>query len=210
MNSSQVEEIPASFRTVDHYLGSYTFPLLEDMRAEMCSSVEDIHRAPFAEVISFVESDSDGDLFYDVMVDRWRNRFSDRDKEPYRTKPGDIFVLTDAKPETVSDLQRVGRTWTYALVTKIPKKEDEDEDEDNDDDTSTYFEVKISDDYEVNDAKQNSMFVVFLINIITNRRIWKALHMYRNLRIINKVLSSDSLVSNMNKLSIAIVPCGHY
>ena len=205
-----MEEIPESFGTVDHYFRSYIYPLLEDIRAEMCSSMEDIHRAPFAEVISFVESKSDRPLFYDVMVDRWRNRFSDRDKEPYKTMPGDILILTEAKPETVSDLQRVGRTWTFALVTKIPEEEDEDEDEDEDDSTSTYFEVKISKNHEVDDAKQSSMFVVFLINTIANRRIWNALHLFGNMCIISRVLSSDSLVSNVNKLNISIKCCSHY
>ncbi|KAJ9709587.1 hypothetical protein PVL29_001190 [Vitis rotundifolia] len=201
---NQVERIPETFGTAGHYFGSYIFPLLEEIRAEMCSSMEDIHSAPFAEVTSFDESKPYGSLLYDVKVDNWRNRFSDRGKEPYKTLPGDILILTDAKPETVSDLQRVGRTWTFASVTRIP----DDENEDNS--SSTYFKVKISKEYEVNDEKQRSMFVIFLINIVTNKRIWNALHMCGNMSIISEVLSSDSLVSNVNKLNISIQLCIHY
>ncbi|CBI27489.3 unnamed protein product, partial [Vitis vinifera] len=185
---NQVERIPETFGTAGHYFGSYIFPLLEEIRAEMCSSMEDIHSAPFAEVTSFDESKPYGSLLYDVKVDNWRNRFSDHGREPYKTLPGDILILTDAKPETVSDLQRVGRTWTFASVTRIP----DDENEDNS--SSTYFKVKISKEYEVDDEKQRSMFVIFLINIVTNKRIWNALHMSGNISIISEVLSSDSLV----------------
>ncbi|KAK9275351.1 hypothetical protein L1049_022615 [Liquidambar formosana] len=186
--ANQVEKIPESFQTVEHYLGSFVFPLLEETRAELCSSMEIISRAPFAEVIAFDECKPYGTSLYDVKVDYWRNRFSDRGKEPYRTLPGDIFILADAKPEIISDLQRVGRTWTFALVTKIP-------DDDNEDvSTSTYFKVKASKDIEVKDSMQKSMFVIFLINVTTNKRIWNALHKLRNLKIIKEVLCTSSVI----------------
>uniref|UniRef100_A0A2N9HA65 DNA2/NAM7 helicase-like C-terminal domain-containing protein n=1 Tax=Fagus sylvatica TaxID=28930 RepID=A0A2N9HA65_FAGSY len=149
--------------------------------------MEIISRAPFAEVISFDESKPYGEKLYDLKVDNWRNRFSDRSKEPYKTLPGDIFVLADAKPEQVSDLQRIGRSWAFVAVTKIP----EDKDEENS--TSTSFKVKLLKDIEV-DARQKSLFVVYLVNTIPNRRIWSALHMHGNLNIIKKVLCTSSLI----------------
>ena len=193
-----MERIPETFGTMDDYFKSYTYPLLEEIREQMCSSMEDIHSAPFAEVTSFEESKPYGSLLYDINVDAWRNRYSDRSKEPYKTLPGDVFILTDAKPETVSDLQRVGRTWTFASVTKIT------DDENEDISTSTYFKVKISEEYGVGDGKQGSMFVIFLINVVTNKRIWNALHMYEDMSIIREVLSPVSGVSNVNKLDISI------
>jgi hypothetical protein len=157
--------------------------------------MEIISRAPFAEVISFDESKPYGEKLYDLKVDNWRNRFSDRSKEPYKTFPGDIFVLAHAKPEQVSDLQRIGRSWAFVAVTKIPEDEDEDEDKDEENSTSTSFKVKLLKDIEV-DARQKSLFVVYLVNTIPNRRIWSALHMHGNLNIIKKVLCTSSLVSN--------------
>jgi hypothetical protein len=151
--------------------------------------MEIISRAPFAEVISFDESKPYREKLYDLKVDNWRNRFSDRSKEPYKTLPGDIFVLADAKPEHVSDLQRIGRSWAFVAVTKIP----EDDGEDNS--ISTSFKVKVLKDIEV-DAGQKSLFVVFLVNTIPNRRIWSVLHMHGTLNIIKKVLCTSSLVSN--------------
>ena len=150
-----------------------------------------ISRAPFAEVITFDESKPYGKNLYDLKVDNWRNRFGDRSKEPYKTLPGDIFILADAKPEHVSDLQRIGRSWTFAAVTKIP------EDDNDDNSTSTSFKVKVLKDINVDGGIQKSLFVVFMINTITNKRIWNALHMYGNLNIIKKVLCTGSLVSKL-------------
>ncbi|KAM1431247.1 hypothetical protein ACFX2I_047220 [Malus domestica] len=137
---NQVKKIPESFDSALHYFGSYSFPLLEETRAKVQSSMETIDRAPFAEVVAFNESKSkfDETWIYNIKVDEWRNRFSERGKEPYKTLPGDLFVLADAKPETVSDLQRVGRSWTFVSVTNITenkisenKREDEFNDEIN-------------------------------------------------------------------------------
>jgi hypothetical protein len=177
------------FESVQQYLGSYVYLLLEETRAQLHSSIEIISEAPFAEVIAFDEAKPYGSNLYDVKVNSWRNRFGVHGKEPYKTLPGDIFVLADAKPEDVSDLQRIGRQWAFVTVSKIP----DDENEDNS--TCTNFKVKALKDTEVIGV-QKSLFVVFLINTTTNKRIWNALHMSRNLEIIKKVLRTDPLVSN--------------
>ncbi|KAF3432421.1 hypothetical protein FNV43_RR27161 [Rhamnella rubrinervis] len=185
---NQVERIPESFESVKHYLGSYVYPLLEETRAEIHSSMEIIWRAPFAEVISFEESKPYGTNVYEVNVDHWRNRFRERGKEPYKTLPGDLFILADAKPETISDLQRAGRSWAFVSVTKIT------EDDNEDDCNCTFFKVKASKEFELNNETQTSLFVVFLRNLTTNRRIWKALHMSRNLKVIKEILCTGSMV----------------
>ena len=115
------------------------------------------------------------------------NRFRKCGKEPYKTLPGDLFILADAKPETDSDLQRAGRSWAFVSVTKIT------EDDNEDDFNCTFFKVKASKEFELNNGMQTSLFVVFLGNLTTNRRIWKALHMPRNLKVI-KVLCTGSMV----------------
>ncbi|OMO60734.1 hypothetical protein CCACVL1_23910 [Corchorus capsularis] len=122
----QVEKIPDSFESTEQYFGSFLLPLLEETRAAMHSSMETIDRAPYAEVTYFEHVKLRRKSFFNVNVDAWRNRFStDRGKEPYRTLPGDVFVIADAKPETASDLQRAGRIWTFALVTNISDDDDE-------------------------------------------------------------------------------------
>ena len=166
-----MERIPESFESVKHCLGSYVYPLLEETRAQIHSSMEIIWRAPFVEVSSFEESKPYGTKVYEVKVDSWTNRFRERGKEPYKTLPGDLFILADPKPETVSDLQRAGRSWAFVSVTKIT------EDDNEDDFNCTFFKVKASKEFELNNGMQTSLFVVFLGNLTTNRRIWKALHM---------------------------------
>ncbi|OMO72638.1 hypothetical protein COLO4_27521 [Corchorus olitorius] len=195
---NQVETIPKSFQSIKSYFGSYVLPLLEETRAAMCSSLEIIGRAPYAEVTNLEASK----YTYDIHINCWRNRLSDGGKEPYRIQPGDILLLADAKPETVSDLERVGRTWTFALVTNISdfkiKDVNEDKIEDEDENSSTFtctcFKVKPQKDIASEEGLQKSLYVVFLMNITTNRRIWSALHMYGNLSIIKEVLRPGSQV----------------
>ncbi|BFG15998.1 hypothetical protein CerSpe_022720 [Prunus speciosa] len=193
----QVQKIPESFDSVQQYFSSYLYPLLEETRAQVHSSMETIDRAPSAEVVGCEECNPYGpygENVYDIKVDCWRNRFNDRGKEPYKTLPGDLFVLADAKPETVSDLQRVGTgrsSWAFVSVTNVP----ENEDEDDIDSTSLYFRVKAS-----KDITHTSLFLVFLVNLIPNSRILKALHMSGNLKIIKEVLCTDSVAQKNNYL----------
>ena len=159
--------------------------------------MEIISTSPFAEVIAFDESEPYVENLYEVQVDYWSNRCSDRSKEPYKTLPGDILILADAKPEHISDLQRIGRSWAFVMVTKIHENDiDDNDDIREDNDTSTSFKVKALKDIDV-DVGKKSWFVVFLTNTTPNKRMWNALHMHENLNIIRKVLCTSSLVSNL-------------
>ncbi|XP_060209393.1 uncharacterized protein LOC132636503 isoform X2 [Lycium barbarum] len=180
---NQVEKIPESFESVDHYLGSFSFPLLEETRADIAASLEVINKAPFGELISFNEVEPYGELLFYANVDYWRNLFGDG-REPYRTLPGDIIVISDAKPETASDLQRAGWNWTFASVTDISDNENDDLN------ASTNFKVKVARDIGTSEVTQKSYYVVFLVNVIPSKRVWNALGMRENLNIIKKVLCS--------------------
>ncbi|XP_011025216.1 PREDICTED: uncharacterized protein LOC105126145 [Populus euphratica] len=196
-NLFKVENIPESFYSVRHYLGSYVIPLLEETRAQLSSSMEIISRAPFAEMVSFFEAKPHDTLLYDVNIDYWRNRSRGSGNEHSKTLPGDIVILTGAKPENVSDLQRVGWTWTFAVVTTIRGDETEDAA------TYTSFTVKAQKDIEISDGLQKSLTVISLTNITTSKRIWNALHMFGNLNIIKEILCTDSVVEeNCNQYSM--------
>ncbi|KAK6930708.1 DNA2/NAM7 helicase-like, C-terminal [Dillenia turbinata] len=183
---NQIEKIPESFLTMKQYFGSYIYPLLEETRSEISSSLEALSGAPYAELTSFDECKPYAKCLYDAKTDYWRNRFCDRGKQPYSTRPGDIRVLSDVKPNDISDLNRFGRMWTFAAVTKIS-------DDYNDDVTTSCFKVKVPKDFQVA-KEQISLFVVFLMNITTNKRIWNSLHESGNPRIIKEVLCADDLV----------------
>ncbi|KAL4561560.1 hypothetical protein LXL04_033728 [Taraxacum kok-saghyz] len=67
-----------------------------------------MHRAPFAEISSLRNAKGKEKMMYDVTVGDWKN--SERRKEPYRTLPGDLLILANGEPESVSDLQKK-RIW---------------------------------------------------------------------------------------------------
>ncbi|KAF7146034.1 hypothetical protein RHSIM_Rhsim04G0150800 [Rhododendron simsii] len=83
------------------------------------------------------ETTPDAALFYDVEVDSWRNRQIQPGKEPYRSLPGDMLLFIEAKPKSISDLQRSGRAWALASITKISG------DDKTDDIISANFKVKV-------------------------------------------------------------------
>ncbi|XP_039173773.1 uncharacterized protein LOC120286031 [Eucalyptus grandis] len=190
----QVETIPDQFQSVQDYLGSYVYPLLEETRASLCSSLENISLLPFTEIIECVESAGSGNS-YAVKASRW-NESNTRGKETYKTLPGDILILTDAKPATVPDLERFGRRWAFALVRMIGEDDEEDEAT-----SSTNFEVETLLNLEVNNSWK-PMYAIFLINIVTNKRIWKVLHMYRNLDILKEVLCTDLVADKVSNLCV--------
>lgn len=77
---------------MQHYFGSYVFPLLEETRAQLRSNMQNLQGVPFAEVIDFSKFEQDATKLYNVKVDKWQSRFSGG--EPYRVLPGDIFCFS--------------------------------------------------------------------------------------------------------------------
>ena len=174
-----MEKIPLTFESEQHYFSSFVYPLLEETRFELASSMEIMHRAPFADIISFNKSNNGENMVYDVTVGHWRNQCSERGKDDYYTLLGDLLLLVDGKPESVSDLKRVGRTWALTLVKS------------NEDDCKS-VSVKASQPIEF----QDGMFAFFVMNVTSQKRIWNSLHMHRNLSIIKEILYTDSMVRN--------------
>ncbi|XP_039171753.1 uncharacterized protein LOC104449996 [Eucalyptus grandis] len=178
----KVKSIPESFQSVDQYLASYIFPLLEETRASLCSSMQTVSSLPFAEVTGFAEGKKNE---YHVGVDHWRNRSTHHGKEPYKTLPGDVLILTNAKPDTLPSLERFAGGWAFASVTEI--------DADGNAQSSTNFRVKAFLDNKVkDDCSWEKMYAVYVINAVPNNRIWNVLHRYRKLKIEKGVLHKDS------------------
>ncbi|MED6209365.1 hypothetical protein PIB30_053966 [Stylosanthes scabra] len=182
----KVKHIDMRFSSI--YFGSYVYPLLEETQTQLRSSLEILSSAPFVEVISLKEVYSTDKNLYCVKTGTWKNRFSAHGKELYKTLSGDVFLLADFKPEIANDLQRVGRMWTLILSAGIPEQEPEE-----DDDIISSFKFIASKDIDIGELREKSWFVVFLTNIIPNRRIWKALHMSRNSDLIKKILCASDV-----------------
>ncbi|KAL3736005.1 hypothetical protein ACJRO7_025028 [Eucalyptus globulus] len=184
LHRDKVKSILESFQSVEQYFSSYIFPLLEETRASLCSSMQNVSRLPFAKVTGFAVGKKN---VCQVEVDYWRNRVTDNGKEPYKTLPGDVLMLTNAEPDTIPSLERFKGRWAFASVAIIA------EDKDGDAQTSTRFQVETYLDNEVNDDRTwKSMYAVFLINAVTNKRIWNVLCPFGNLDLVREVLCTDS------------------
>ncbi|XP_047306375.1 uncharacterized protein LOC124909776 [Impatiens glandulifera] len=208
--TDQVVDIPASFESVNQYYGSFVHPLQEDIRAKLCSCLDDISKAPFEEVSSCNVSSNLGKNFrlsedvlndesqsvevfiHDIKVGEWSK--NDHGKETYKPMSGDLVLFSNYKPESVSDLNRKGRTWILALVRFVYDDEEKNSSthfnvmasKDKENNSSTHFNVMASKEIGVED-----LYMVFLINVLTEKRVWHSLHSCSNAEIIKKVIETD-------------------
>ncbi|XP_058731228.1 uncharacterized protein LOC131603010 [Vicia villosa] len=192
--SNKVDYIDLSFDSLEQYYRSFVYPLLDETRAQLSSSMEILSSSPFAEVISLEHSRSHlyGRNHYVVKTDSWKNWSSGHGNELCKTLSGDVFILADFKPETVNDLQRSGRMWSFVLSAGILDEEIKDDDDDAK--PMSTFKVIASKDFDLDEMGQKSLFIIFLTNITTNRRIWNALHMNGDSKLIQKILRASDAV----------------
>ncbi|XP_044967802.1 uncharacterized protein LOC123427749 [Hordeum vulgare subsp. vulgare] len=181
----KVETIPCKFKSVDHYLQSYHPPLIEETRSDLCSCLELINEAPSSKILSMEVAGKSGLYFMDV--DFWDNGagFS---TEAYTARNGDIFILSSLKPESAEDLNRYGVTYCLAMVTEVSL----------DDEYQKGFRVKVAKDIGLEEEDLSKFrHAIFVTNIMTNIRIWKALsfgtHMDNNFTVIKSLLAPTNL-----------------
>ncbi|GJX89626.1 hypothetical protein Tco_0341640 [Tanacetum coccineum] len=72
-----VESIPLTFDSEEHYFGSFVYPLLEETRSELATSIKVMDTAPFADILSSIECTRGENILYDVTVGPWENRVKD-------------------------------------------------------------------------------------------------------------------------------------
>ncbi|KAK3002991.1 hypothetical protein RJ639_019263 [Escallonia herrerae] len=143
----------------------------------------------FCSVISLQKSKAyKTSSLYDVEVDKWKNNDRSHGKEPYRPIPGDIFLITDAKPERMSHLQQLEGVMSFGYNTKVSG------DDERSTRTGTLLKVKGSEELDIEDRPQKPLSVVFLINITTNNRIWNAMHSWGYSKIIKEVIGTNYVV----------------
>lgn len=180
----KVETIPCNFKSVDHYLGSYRAPLIEETRSDLCSCLELINEAPSSKILSMEVAGKSG-LYY-MDVDFWDNGagFS---AEAYMARNGDIFILSSSKPQAVEDFNRYGATYCLAMVTEVSL----------DDEYQKGFRVKVAKDIGSEEDLSKFRHAIFLNNIMTNKRIWQALsfdtEMGNNFTVIKSLLAPTNL-----------------
>jgi hypothetical protein len=161
-------------------------PLIEETRSDLSSCLELINEAPSSKILSMEGAGKTG-LYY-MDVDFWDNGagFS---AEAYTARNGDIFILSSLRPGAVEDLNRYGVTYCLAMVTEVSL----------DDEYQKGFRVKVTKDIGSEQDLSKLTHAIFLNNITTNMRIWKALtldtHMNGNFTVIKSLLTPTNLVS---------------
>lgn len=160
-------------------------PLLEEVRANLHSSMNPISKAPFTEVMSLEEINPSELGLSNIQIREWKNG-----RKEFLTQ-GDIFILSNIKPNVVSDLRRIGKIWTSASF--FPNK-------DHDDDNETFMSSFTLKTWQPNfklDSKQ-PIFRIYLVNILPYIRIWNTLHMNNKNEssIFNQILSSNNKNNN--------------
>ncbi|KAE8815592.1 Lupus brain antigen 1-like protein [Hordeum vulgare] len=165
-------------------ISSHRAPLIEETRSDLCSCLELINEAPSSKILSMGVAGKSG--LYFMNVDFWDNGagFS---TEAYTARNGDIFILSSSKPESAEDLHRYGVTYCLAMVTEVSL----------DDEYHKGFRVKVAKDIGLEEDSSKFRHAIFLSNIMTSIRIWKALsydtHMDNNFTVIKSLLAPTNL-----------------
>ncbi|XP_050382841.1 uncharacterized protein LOC126799635 isoform X3 [Argentina anserina] len=188
---NQVQRIPNTFKTVSSYKQSYIPSLVEETHADLLSSMLSLSHAPTCEILTLEDSDEPpDDLFYDVTYHRDTDADEDHIELMYVPQVGDIIALTNVRPKGIHDLNSPPRFYHIAYVAKA---NDIDEFPD-----LLQFQILSSkpidcEELDLSKRKRETLFAVYLMNLMTNVRVWKALNSEEgNTRIINKVLQPKS------------------
>ncbi|XP_037497638.1 LOW QUALITY PROTEIN: helicase sen1-like [Jatropha curcas] len=204
----QVRKIPDTFMSTTHYLKTFITPLLEETRAELSSGIQGLSRAPASEISSIKMSRAPAseissikickgytlpkDLFYEISLKREGTKNNGVVYEPV---VGDLIALADVRPKCTDDLSRSKQSYLIAYVHGVKG--------DFSDGLSVILSKPLVLEQDIQKDKKETFFAVFLINLTTNVRIWRALNSElegENMNIIQEVLQNNS--SDGEKCSI--------
>lgn len=181
MSDLQVTTIPETFSTVTSYMKAFVPSLLEETHDELRSSMMSLSRAPTCEILT-VETSKDHkppkDLFYQITC-------AEDYVGAYEPVVGDIIALTDVRPKSIDDLNRSRNSYLIAYVIgsqhgssdKLPIL------------ASKSINKGESGNKKIK-SKSDTLFAVYLMNMTTNVRVWKALNseLGSNTNLFKKVL----------------------
>ncbi|CAN6288922.1 unnamed protein product [Urochloa humidicola] len=114
----KVSKIPETFSSMEQYMISFFGPLLEEVRDDMCSSMEDISAAPYAELLS-VNSMRKGKGSYEISLGRWRGTPHGCGIDNYKPKSADVLLISETRPATQSDILRQSESCVIVWVSKV-------------------------------------------------------------------------------------------
>ncbi|CAN6236026.1 unnamed protein product [Urochloa humidicola] len=169
----QVKMIPDTFESFAAYLNSFAYPLIEEVHADIFSSLDGYAQASFIEVIQMEKLDNENPIFGLEVAEPAKDVKS---REMYEPTECDIVVISSKKPKHVSDLTQNKASYVLGSVLKSGEE---------DIFPPNCCIVQLSSAIPVEADPQTKMpkgplFVVFLINMKTYNRIWKCLHLGSN------------------------------
>ncbi|XP_059452744.1 uncharacterized protein LOC132183340 isoform X2 [Corylus avellana] len=197
---NQVKKIPETFSSVTDYKKSFLPSLIEETHADLFSNITAVSQTPTWEIDSVEISDDfepPKDLFYEITLvesdedsdDSESDEDTEKDEEE-KNEPqkGDVIALTDVIPKCIDDLNRPKRFYLIAYVLgprniltgMIP--------------ILASKPIWTDQDVHKYENKKQPLFAVYLMNLITNVRIWGALNPPEggNTNIIETVLQANS------------------
>ena len=168
-------------------MNSFLYTLIEETHADLLSSMSTLPLAPSRVILSFIQAkeyEPPKDYFYHVIFESVREL--ENNNGAYEPMVGDLIVLTDVRPKYIEDLDRPNRPFLVALVQRV-----------REDNTLTILASKPILSEEQENKKMKNLYAVFMINMTTTIRIWRALNFElegENIDIIGKVLQPNSAV----------------
>ncbi|KAL8171654.1 hypothetical protein V2J09_023458 [Rumex salicifolius] len=182
---------------LSNYMESFISPLLEETRT--CTEIQNVARAPVC-VISTLQISKHHkppkDLYYEITMrydtvdSNGRRRFVGK----YESEAGDLLAITNVKPRRIDDIHRPDFGYLVAFVhrtkdestgkitiltsdsnrkknqpidAEIEIEENEPLDAETENEENEPFD---------DEKKKEDLFAVYIGNLTTNVRIWKALH----------------------------------
>lgn len=190
----KVKQIPKSFSSITNYMNSFIFPLIEETRADLCSSLTTLSLAPTFQ-ISCIEISDEYKLPNNLLctIDVEQMGCLEGNVEPYERETGELILLTDVKPTCIADINNSKLSYVIALVQRVRKQQNGDE-----------YKLTIrlskpiaSEAHYIEKDNQEITFAVFLTNMTTNICIWKALNLQLgegSFNIISNVLQTEPTI----------------
>ncbi|XP_011014219.1 PREDICTED: LOW QUALITY PROTEIN: helicase SEN1-like [Populus euphratica] len=171
-------EDPNSFKSTAPYMKAFIPPLHVETHADLLSSTESLAEAPTCRILCVRKSKDykpPKDLFYEISVEETT--------VGYVPWVGDLIALTYVQLKCIDDLRKTQQSYHVAFVHAV---------EGGNRLTPSILSSKpIVDEEGLN---KGTLFAVHLINLTTNLRIWRSLHLElegRNMNVIKKVLQKN-------------------
>ncbi|KAL6882572.1 hypothetical protein ACP4OV_011262 [Aristida adscensionis] len=163
---NQVKRIPDTFTSFENYLTAFAYPLIEEVHADIFSSLDSYADANFIGVIQVKRLDEKMSIF---RIEVAEPVMYGKSRGAYEPTECDIIVVSSQKPNHVSDLTRNKTSFVLGSVLKSGG---------GDEFPPNCYIVQLSACQ--TEIPKGPLFLVFLINMKTYSRIWKCLHLGAN------------------------------